>query len=98
MRTAFTQNEWAEFCDGFDDPGDAYDVANMIWDRERFEDLTRLRPFCTDDESQDLLEAAFALAPTSSSIFHEIEERLLSYLYDHSEDYRSERYFRGCER
>jgi hypothetical protein len=87
-RTSFTTEEWSEFCDGFDNPDDAFYVADRIWTRERMDDLKAIREFCDDRVSKGLLEAAEALAPTSSAYFHEIEERLLRYLYDNSEGYR----------
>lgn len=96
-RTAFTSNEWSEFCGGFDNPEDALEVANHIWGRERIDDLKRVAQFCEDTTAKDLLEAAHALATTNSNVFHEIEERLLSHLWEHSEDYRDDIAFRQEE-
>ena len=53
-RTAFTASEWAEFCDGFDDPDDAWEVACSIWTKERRSDLQAIRKFCEKEHKKYL--------------------------------------------
>ena len=95
-RTAFTSSEWADFCNGFNDPDNAWKVACHIWEEEREADLNKWKEFVDQlaeedkKEGWDMLEALYALYTTESSIYHEIEDRFRMWLYD--EGYRSEEY------
>jgi len=101
-RTAFTSSEWQEFEEGFDDPGDAWKVACNIWEDERLRDINEWQKYVNDLEDEndkkyglDQLEALRTLYTTESSVYHEIEERFIKWIYNkgyrrYSEDYKYE--------
>lgn len=89
--TSFTGDEWHEFLDGFDDPEDAYAVADRIWNREREAKLKEYQEFIEhcqaspteQAEANDLLTSAWSLYTGNTNIYREVMDRLTKWVYDH---------------
>lgn len=87
---AFTADEWNEFLDGYDDPNDAFHVADQMFNRERkekLEEYQRHLSYCKKDKDyligKDLLDACFALYTGNTNIYRETMNKLIRWMYDH---------------